>query len=290
MKISIIIISWNTKNILSDCLKSLEREDVEEIIVVDNASTDGSPEMVKKKFPNAILIENPCNYGFARAVNIGIKATKSKVIFILNSDIIIKLNTISKIKYYMTLNRHIGIASPVLISPCGERIQNIRVIPSPLYIFLYCFFILKVFPVLGRFLPNYIQGAAFVLRKSIIQKVGLLDENFFFYGEDADFCLRVKKSGFSTGIISDAEVIHLEGGSSKKKSANYYFVKNWEAKFKIIEKYYSKRSLNITKQVVRFHFLLRKIFNSISSISDVNRERIINKIATYIKVSELCRK
>jgi len=287
---SIIIIKWNTRDILYKCLKSLEKEKVDEIIVVDNASSDGSVEMLRKHFKNVILIINPINYGYAKAANIGIKNSMGDLILLLNSDIFIEKGTIKRIKLFMSNNPNVEIASPLLYSPEGEQIKTLRPIPNLIFMLLEYSFISHIFPFAKAILPKYIQGAALVIRRDIVEKIGLFDERFFFYSEDADFCFRARRHGLKMKIITTAKAIHLCGESSKKKSKSRYYVKNIAANLEFIDKYYAKVTTNFVKNLTTLHFFIKSIFLNILSISYIDKREIDKKLSLYNGIMNICRR
>ncbi|MHA1742860.1 glycosyltransferase family 2 protein [candidate division KSB1 bacterium] len=230
--ISIIIVNWNSSGLLRNCLNSIIETNLDrnyEIIVVDNASTDDSVKMVKSEFPDVVLIENKENLGFAKANNIGIKASNGDIILLLNSDAELKTpNTLKKVNQFLAKHSEIGILGLNLIfpngvpqSPGGKFIstwqlfkQQILLLNSPL-----------AYQVKSKLQPakntqfyeiDYVTGACFFVRKEVIRDVGLLNESFFMYGEDMEFCYRAKQKGWRSAILPSIEVVHSKGQSTKK--------------------------------------------------------------------------
>ena len=288
--LSVVIVSWNTKDILFECLKSLEGEEVDETIVVDNASSDGSSEMVKQHFKNVQLISNPDNYGFSKAANIGLKNSIGDQILLLNSDVFIEKGSIKRMKQFMNNNPDIKITSPLLFSPEGEQLQILRPIPNLTYMFFEYSFISRILPFVKTIPPKYIQSAALLIKREINEKLGWFDERFFFYAEDVDFCIRARREGIKMTLIPTIRAIHIGGGSSKKKSRNEYNILNIEANLKFIDKYYTKVIADFVRNLVIIHFSLRSIFNTISSISYINRTEIYKKIFLYKEIKKICRR
>lgn len=235
MDISIIIVNYNTKKLLENTIQSvidtvgLIRY---EIIVVDNDSSDGSIEMVKGQYPEVNLIENKDNLGFSKANNIGIKEASGRYILLLNSDTKVLEDCIQKCLHYMDSNMEIGALGCRLLLGSGKLDHACkRGFPTPEASLYYILKLHKVFPARKRFgkytlsyLPTYeinevdaLTGAFMMVRKEVLNKVGLLDETFFMYGEDLDLCFRIKKAGYKIIYYPKAVTIHYKEGSSKRK-------------------------------------------------------------------------
>ena len=219
MDLSVIIVNFNTKDLLKDCLSSIFRQTQGinfEVLVVDNGSTDDSIVMVKEKFPQASLIENKKNLGFAKANNQGIRKAKGKYIFLLNSDTVLKNNSLLKLIRFAEKHPQAGVIGCKLLNKDGREQPSV----AP-------FFTLpKVFLWLltgDRFLyssPNkpcqvdWVMGAALMIKKEVIDKAGFLDERFFMYMEEQEWCYRIKKAGWQAWFYPGAEIFHLVRGSS----------------------------------------------------------------------------
>lgn len=235
MNLSIIIVNYNTKELLENTIQSVI-ETVKsikyEIIVVDNASSDGSIKMVKKQYPQVNLIENKDNLGFPKANNIGIKEAMGQYILLLNSDTKVLESCIQKCLDYMDRNFEIGALSCKLLLD-NKKLDHAckRGFPTPKASLYYILNLHKLFPAsnkFGQYTLNYlpidevnevdaITGAFMMVRKEVINKVGPLDETFFMYGEDLDWCFRIKEAGYKVIYYPEAVTIHYKGGSSKKK-------------------------------------------------------------------------
>ena len=219
MDLSIIILSFNTKNLLDDCLDSVFQQTKGikfEVLVVDNHSTDGSAEMVKKKFPQVKLINNKKNLGFAQANNQGMKKAQGKYLLLLNSDTKIKNKSLKNLLSLAQKKQDLGIAGPKLLNPDGTPQPS----TGPFYTLPVTFFSLFRG---DRYLRHaysqekavdWLSGACFLIKRELIYKVGLLDEKFFMYVEEMEYCYRAKKAGYLTYFFPQAEVYHLERGSS----------------------------------------------------------------------------
>ncbi|WP_259473243.1 glycosyltransferase family 2 protein [Clostridium estertheticum] len=233
--ISIIIVNYNTKQLLADTIQSVidtVGQITYEIIVVDNASSDGSIEMIKKQYPKVNLIENKDNLGFPKANNIGIKQAGGRYVLLLNSDTKVLDNCIQKCLEYMDGNIEAGAIGCKLLLTSGKLDHACkRGFPTPEASLYYILKLHKLFPhskKFGEYTLNYLPideinevdaltGAFMMVRKKVIDKAGLLDETFFMYGEDLDWCFRIKEAGYKVIYYPEAVTIHYKGGSSKRK-------------------------------------------------------------------------
>lgn len=249
---SIIIVSWNVKELLQKCLKSIfdASEDFDfEVFVVDNASADGSVEMAREKFPQVILIANKKNLGFAKANNLAIKQSIGDYVLLLNPDTELMDNSIKKIVEFLCDNPEIGILGPKLLNPDKTWQPSTRRFPN---IWNQLAIILKLPRIFPRILDKYlmrdfngrtarevdqVMGAAFLIRREVINKIGFLDERYFIWFEEVDYCKMAKKENFKIYYWPGAEIIHYGGESFAKlptfnkqikyiKSAIKYFIKN----------------------------------------------------------------
>jgi GT2 family glycosyltransferase len=235
MDLSIIIVNYNTKKLLGETIQSVIDTVASikyEIIVVDNASIDGSIEMVKKQYPQVNLIENKDNLGFPKANNIGIKKASGRYILLLNSDTKVLKQCFDKCLDYMDMNLKVGALGCKLLLASGELDHACkRGFPTPEASLYYILKLHKLFPSnkrFGQYTLNYLPideinevdaltGAFIMVRKEVINKVGLLDETYFMYGEDLDWCYRIKEAGYKVIYYPEAVTIHYKGGSSKRK-------------------------------------------------------------------------
>ena len=226
--ISFIIVNWNTRDILMDCLNSIYKTvtDIDvEIYVVDNNSTDGSQAAVKKEFPEVKLIENKTNTGFAHANNQALNIMKGKFAVLLNSDAVLKENSIKKLLTFMTGNSSAGIAGVQLLNDDGTRQNSIDNFPS-IETEIFNKSILRLllpgkYPGKNMSYKDPIEvdsviGACMIVRKEAIDEVGVFDEDYFIFLEETDWCFRMYKKSWKVFHVSDAEVFHLSGHSKKK--------------------------------------------------------------------------
>ncbi len=239
MNASIIIVNYNSFNLLENCLSSLynQTKDINmEVIVIDNNSTDGNIKDVISRFENIILIKNSDNKGFGAANNQGLKAAKGKYVLFLNNDTIIFENTIKKVyKFAESINDSVIVGCKLLNR--DKTLQySVYDFPSLLNIFTSNFFLYLLFP-RSRYFNKYylmnrriseitevdvVTGAFLFGNKDKIEELGGFDERFFFYNEETDLCYRFKNNGGKIFYYPDSSVIHLKGGTANKNFSIRY--------------------------------------------------------------------
>jgi GT2 family glycosyltransferase len=233
MDVSIIIVNWNTEALLRDCLSSIYEQTTNinyEIIVVDNASTDQSIEMVRHNFPTVKLIQNKENRGFAAANNQAIETAQGRYILLLNSDTIVLDKAIEKTFAFANTHPEAGATGCRVLNPDGTIQTTCFTFPSLLNMFLSFTYLYKFFPK-NRFFGreqmtwwdrndvrqvDVITGCFMLIRREAIEQVGLMDESFFVYAEETDFCYRLKKNGWKVMFTPVGQIIHFGGQSTAK--------------------------------------------------------------------------
>ncbi len=239
MDLSVIIVNYNVKYFLEQCLHSVQkaRDGLDtEVFVVDNNSVDGSAAMVQEKFPGVKLIRNNENIGFSAANNQAIRASSGRYVLLLNPDTVIEEDTLVKCMAYMEEHPRTGSLGVKMINGKGEFLpESKRALPTPGVAFYKIFGLSRLFPksrLFGRYHLGYLDrdqthpvdilpGAFMMLRKSALDEVGLLDEGFFMYGEDIDLCYRLLNAGYENIYYPQTTIIHYKGESTKKGSLNY---------------------------------------------------------------------
>jgi len=239
MKLSIIIVNYNVKYFLEQALLSVQKAIIPieaEVFVVDNNSVDDSVQMVKEKFPEVQLIENKHNPGFSIANNQAIHLAKGEYILLLNPDTVVEEDTFEKCIAFMELHPKAGGLGVKMIDGSGNFLpESKRGFPSPFVAFCKTFGLSSIFPkskTFNRYHLGFLDknkthevdvlaGAYMMLRKSVLDEIGLLDETFFMYGEDIDLSYRVVKGGYKNYYFADTTIIHYKGESTKKGSLNY---------------------------------------------------------------------
>lgn len=229
MRLSIIIVNFNTKKYLKKSIDSIDIKKDWEIIVVDNASTDGSIEMLKKNFSFVKIIKNKKNLGFSKANNIGIKACKGEYVLLLNSDTCVEKGAIKFLLQTLQKDSSVGIASSQLknkdgsIQPQGGFLPRLTNIAAwmlflddlPLFKSLFKPYQLNDKKAFNNFLDlGWVSGTAMLMKKDLIKRTGYLNEDLFMYGEDVEFCIRIKQSGYRIVINPQAKIVHFSHISS----------------------------------------------------------------------------
>lgn len=239
MKISIVIVNYNVKFFLEHCLHAVSKaiQGIEaEVFVVDNNSVDGSVEMVRDKFSWVILIANKDNVGFSVANNQAIEQSSGEYVLLLNPDTVVEDDTFRKVIAYMDEHPEAGGLGVKMVDGKGKFLpESKRGLPTPAVAFYKIFGLSKLFPkskTFGRYHLGYLaedevhevevlSGAFMLLRKKVLDKIGLLDETFFMYGEDIDLSYRIIKEGYKNIYFPKTRIIHYKGESTKKSSVNY---------------------------------------------------------------------
>jgi GT2 family glycosyltransferase len=238
VKLSIIIINHNTCELLRTCLSSIYKQTqniVFEVIVVDNGSTDGSREMLAQDFPQVVTIFNDENKGFAAANNQGIRQAKGESVLLLNSDTEILDRAIEKTISFMEQYPEASIAGCKLLNPDGTLQPSCRSFPSAWNLFAEATFLYLLFKKTELFggyhksdfshtetrQVDVVMGAFMMIRREVFEKAGLLDESYFMYTEETDFCYRARQFGFKVYFTPEAQIIHHVAGS-KKSTQSYH--------------------------------------------------------------------
>ena len=263
MDLSIIIVNYNTRDLLHDCLVSVSetaKNLAYETIVVDNNSADGSTDMVRHMFPSTQLVCNTANLGFSRANNQGYSHSRGEYLLFLNSDTLVLEGAIFGMFDYLKTHTKTGIVGPKILDSAQLPTRSYMRFLDLKKLFLGSKRLQLFFDVEKNRIhfPSYdynstrptewLSGACLMTKRNVFEKAGLFDEHFFLYLEDMDFCLQVRKLGFSVIYIPSAQIIHLFGGSStgndrrlrkiKKDSTIYYFKKNFPVAHYLIVKTY----------------------------------------------------
>ena len=238
-RVSVVIVVWNAKKYVLECLDSLHNHSGQacsEIIVVDNASTDGTPELIERLYPEIKLIRNAENLGFAKANNIGIAASSGDYICLVNSDVKFISDSISALLQYLGQNPRIAMVGPKMLTPDGEVARSTMRFPTLWNYFCRALGLDIVFKrsrAFGGFLMSdfdhqstaaveVLNGWFLLVRRSAIDRVGVLDPQFFMYGEDVDWCYRFRQAGERVVFLAGAEAIHYGGASSSNAPLRFY--------------------------------------------------------------------
>ncbi len=242
MQLSVVIVNYNVKFFLEQCLHSVfasGRQLNMEVFVVDNSSVDGSVELVREKFPEVHLIANEDNRGFSSANNQAIVKSKGKYVLLLNPDTVVEDDTLPRVVAFMDAHPDAGALGVKMLDGQGKFLpESKRALPTPAVAFYKIFGLSSLFPrskVFGKYHLGFLDedqthkveilsGAFMLLRKEALNKAGLLDEEFFMYGEDIDLSHRIVKAGYNNYYFPGTRIIHYKGESTKKSSVNYVMV------------------------------------------------------------------
>lgn len=254
---SVVVINMNGRKLLDDCLESLRgaapRHKLE-VLVVDNGSSDGSPDMVREKFPEVDLTVNTRNLGFTKANNQGIERSHGRYVLLLNNDTRVLPNAFSEWIDYLDKHPDIGAAGLKLLNADGSLQLSCRRFPS------FSQAIFNRYSLLTRLFPNnrfsraylmmdiehgkvqdvdWVSGACLLFRRSVLEEIGALDERFFMYSEDVDYCYRVWQGGWRVTYLPIAEVFHLIGQDTKKLRIKLTYERH-RSMYKFYKKHYSR--------------------------------------------------
>lgn len=273
-KLSVIVVNYNVEYFLEQCLNSVKKalENVNgEVFVVDNNSIDNSVEMVRNRFPEYYLIDNKINLGFSKANNQAIHLSKGEYVLLLNPDTVVEEDTFEKVVKFMDEHPDAGGLGVRMLDGKGVFLpESKRGLPTPLVAFYKIFGLSKLFPkskkfgqyhlgYLSEFETNEIEilsGAFMLMRKEALDKVGLLDEAFFMYGEDIDLSYRIIKGGYKNYYFPETRIIHYKGESTKKSSVNYVFV-FYRAMVIFAEKHFSNKHAKLFSIIINLAIYLR---------------------------------
>jgi GT2 family glycosyltransferase len=307
MQLSIIILNYNVRYFLEQCVLSVQKalEGIDgEIIVIDNASSDASCEMMKTKFPHIKLIENKDNLGFPKGNNIGVAQAKGKYICILNPDTVVAEDTFFKIlnSQLVTRNSQLGIIGCKLIDGAGNFLpESKRGVPTPWVAFTKIFGLYKVSNYFGKYYAQHLSenesgkvdilvGAFMIMKRELYLEVGGFDENCFMYSDDIDLSYLVLKTGKANYYFHETSVIHYKGESTVRDGT---YMKRFREAMQFFYKKHFKKSwfFDVMMQVGSFVFSLLKknqqknevrIIDKYVVFSRGNLELNLSKKATYL--------
>jgi len=274
MKLSVVIVNYNVRYFLEQCLHSVETSVMgldAEVFVVDNNSVDGSVEMIKEKFSWVKLIENKENTGFSKANNQAIRESTGEYVLLLNPDTVVENDTLSRCIGFMDEHPEAGGLGIKMVDGKGRFLpESKRGLPTPAVAFYKIFGLSALFPtsrIFGKYHLGFLDkdqihtvdalaGAFMMLRRETLNITGLLDETFFMYGEDIDLSYRITKAGYRNYYYPDARIIHYKGESTKKSSINYVFV-FYKAMIIFANKHFSQKNARLFSVLIHLAIYLR---------------------------------
>ena len=274
MDLTIIIVNWNTQEMLKGCLESIRQNGSFlriEVIVVDNNSNDGSREMVEILFPEVKLINSGSNIGFSRANNLGIPHADTPLVLFLNPDTLVMKGTMEGMIDFMRSHPTVGAMSCKITYPPaptetvganGETQKlTLQWFPSPLtWLFRMLFLSDEMIEKFKRYLPykdphesgyvSLLAGACLMVRRGVLEQIGCFDERFFMYGEDYDLCRRIKDAGWQLYYMSEVKIAHHVGGASRKTTSQFSTLMMCQSISQLMEKYYGQVGKSLYRMVV----------------------------------------
>lgn len=298
MKLSIIFVNYNVKYFIEQAIyavKNAVKNTTAEIIVVDNNSADGSVEMLQSKFPEVILIANKDNKGFSTANNQGIKVAQGEYILLLNPDTVVQEDTFEKTIAFMNAHADAGALGVKMLDGKGNFLpESKRGLPTPMVAFYKTFGLSSLFPkskTFNRYHLGYLDenethevevlaGAFMLLRKTVLDKIGWLDEDFFMYGEDIDLSYRVTKAGYKNYYFADTRIIHYKGESTKKGSLNYVKI-FYKAMIIFAQKHYSARQAKLYTIFINLAVYLRAFIAGINRFLQVVLKPFVDAVLLF---------
>jgi len=271
--LSIVIVNWNTRTVLKNCLASIYQHSPKysyEVIVVDNASEDESVSMIKELFQEVLVKQNSTNLGFAQACNQGIAISKGLYILLINPDILIINDSINNLLMFAESHKNAHILGCRILGPDKKLQQSCFMFPSLLNILIWGFCLHRLFPnnkLFGRQDMTWwdanderhvevIKGCFLLVRQELFSQIGLFDEDYFIYAEETDLCYRCKKAGYDILFTPSAEVIHI-GEQSAKQKPFYSKLQLYKSYSLFFKKHHSKLKYLIASFLILFFVLLR---------------------------------
>lgn len=279
MELSVIIVNYKTEELTSNCIDSVIKSNTRnleyEIIVVDNASDDGSIEAIEKQFPQVKVIKNHDNLGFSKANNMGIKESQGDYILLLNSDTIVEANTLKGAVSFIKDHKHIGALGCKILLPSGKLDPACkRSFPTPLNGLYHSLNLDAAFPDslrFGAYNLTYvdenktcsiecIMGAFMLVPRVVIDQVGMLDEDYFMYGEDIDWCFRIKQAGYQVMYYPEVRIFHHKKASGIGKRNPKVIAAFYDSMTIFYNKHYQDKYSKLTRWfVIKGTLMMKKM-------------------------------
>lgn len=298
LPVAVAIVNYNTCDHLRACLASVQQAGVaREIVVIDNASTDGSAAMVRSEFPGVSLHANSHNTGYGSAANQAVANCRAPYILLLNSDTLIESNTLPTISNYLNTHPTVAIAGPRLINPDGSLQASSYPFPTPLHIFLEESTLGRLLRHLPWLRQHYLRtwshdrarpvpwllGAALAIRRQPFEAIGGFDSSFFMYAEETDLCYRLFHAGWDIHFVPTATITHT-GGASTRQYRTAMAVQFFTSIRHFYRRHYSKirqLELAVLIKAIVFGRLLRERFRLARAAEPAARQSIENDLAAW---------
>lgn len=285
--VSVIIVSWNARAYLRDCLNSIRctgTSCVREVIVVDNASIDGSPEMVEERFPEVVLIRSAENLGFARANNLAFERATGSILALVNSDVIVHSGCLEALATFLINHDKVALVGPRVLGGDGKLQRTCRCLPSVWNCICRMLALDRIFPhwsIFSSYEMRYfghdriaqvqvLSGCFCVARRQAVDDVGGLDERFFFYAEDFDWCKRFADAGWKVMFVPAATATHF-GGASTSNAPLRFSIEILRANLNYWEKHYGTSGRRTYRVLALVHCGLRLIARGLERLVGLGR-------------------
>lgn len=274
MDVSVIVVAWNVRELLDDCLASVfdKTRDVDfEVIYVDNGSVDGSVALVKEKYPRVKIIENDENKGFIIANNQGIEIANGRYVLLLNSDTILLNDAISKAVRFADERPEAAVVGCKTFNRDGSLQRSAFMAPSLLNMFLFATYLYKIFPrskFFGREFMTWcdfdevmevetVRGCFEMVRTEVLDRVGVMDDIYFVYGDDIDWCYRFRRAGWKVLYTPEPQIVHYGGGTTGKQLTGKFLFQLSGSKLIFMKKFYGGITFALARLLTSMFFLLR---------------------------------
>ncbi len=297
--LSIIIVSWNVRDLLDACLASIGGTQGQlnlEIIVVDSASIDGSPAMVEQLYPSVKLIQRPDNVGFPKGNNIGMQEAQGRYLLLLNPDTEIIGDALTDMVHFLDENEDVGLVGPLLRNPDGSVQSSRRRFPT---------LAIGVFEStwLESFMPrglrqnyfaedlaidqvvdvDWLTGACMMTRRQVVNKIGDMDEAYFMYSEELDWCRRIKSAGWRIIFLPSAEVVHHVGKSSEQAVVERH-INFQRAKLRYFRKYHGPVAAGVLRAILLMNYGWQLVLEALKGILGHKRLLRWQRVQAYWQV------
>ncbi len=292
MDLSIIIVSWNTRDLLAQCLTSIfayPPECIFDVWVVDNASGDDSAKMVVKNFPHVQLIENSENMGFARANNQAINASRGEAVLLLNPDTEVHPGALDALLHFLQTHPEAGVVGPKTVNPDYSLQPSCYPAPTLAREFWrllhldaltpYGVYRMDTWNTSQPRAVDSVLGACLLVKRAALNEIGVLDENYFMYSEEIDLCYRIQRAGKKLFWVPDAVIVHY-GGQSTQQVATKMFLQLYKSKLYFFRKHYGVIAVWLYKLILFFTALPRLLLFVGSGLKRPHQRQAWVKIAT----------
>jgi GT2 family glycosyltransferase len=277
MDLSVIILTYNNREVLKACIDSVVKATKAlkyEIIVVDNASSDGTMDMVRGSFPQAKIVLNAMNVGFSKANNKGIKASSGKYVCLLNDDVVVLDGAFDTLVSFMESEKAAGGCGPLLLNTDGTPQKQGSVLGS------------RFWSSEKTRETEFLMGACLLMKRDVLDQVGLLDENYFFYNEDLDICKMVRRTGKKLFIVPSARVTHIGGHSSRGRFNKRMFVEGFRGGMYFCRKFYGTPASLLYRTTLLLLLLPAMLLEIVSTIT-LRSGALKDKLLAYLEIGKI---